>query len=488
MTNTATKTPFFLPYQTAWIKDGSRLKLMEKSRQIGLSWSSAYTNVRAAALAVQEIWVTSRDDIQARLYLEDCAKWAGILHSAAKNLGEQVIDEKTGAKAYVLEFANGSRIHSMSSNPDAQAGKRGSRVLDEFALHPDQRKLWSIAYPGITWGGTLSVISTHRGAQTLFAHLVQEAREGGNPKKISLHRVTLQDALDQGFLSKLKAKLPADDPIQDMDEAAYFDFIRSGCADEESFLQEYMCVPADENSAFITFDLLDGCTMQPTEQWETPRLDPRGEFYMGVDVGRKRDLTVIFILEKVGGQFITRRLIELDRCSFAEQAAAIDEYAALPWVRRVCIDATGIGMQLAEERKQKHGAKVEPVMFTNAVKADLAVTLHRAMEDRALRIPYDTKLSADLRKIRKETTSAGNVRYAGDRDENGHADRFWALALALHAGAQPAGVMHFGVLGPAQRVSRAVARTLQRTGAHLCGFAEARAEFERGVAAKKRKF
>ena len=51
----------------------------------------------------------------------------------------------------VLEFASGKRIHSMSSNPDAQAGKRGGRILDEFALHRDQRKMWAIAYPGITW-------------------------------------------------------------------------------------------------------------------------------------------------------------------------------------------------------------------------------------------------------------------------------------------------------------------------------------------------
>ena len=28
----------FLPYQNRWIKDTSRLKLMEKGRQIGLSW------------------------------------------------------------------------------------------------------------------------------------------------------------------------------------------------------------------------------------------------------------------------------------------------------------------------------------------------------------------------------------------------------------------------------------------------------------------
>ena len=36
---------FFLPYQAAWIKDRSRLKLYEKSRQIGISWASAYEDV-----------------------------------------------------------------------------------------------------------------------------------------------------------------------------------------------------------------------------------------------------------------------------------------------------------------------------------------------------------------------------------------------------------------------------------------------------------
>ena len=32
----------FLPFQSKWIKDESRIKLMEKSRQIGISWSTAY--------------------------------------------------------------------------------------------------------------------------------------------------------------------------------------------------------------------------------------------------------------------------------------------------------------------------------------------------------------------------------------------------------------------------------------------------------------
>ena len=72
-----------------------------------------------------------------------------------------VEDEKT----YVLGFANGVKINSMSSSPDAQAGKRGDRLLDEFALHKNPRKLYAIAYPGITWGGQLEMVSAHSAEQ-----------------------------------------------------------------------------------------------------------------------------------------------------------------------------------------------------------------------------------------------------------------------------------------------------------------------------------
>ena len=72
----------FLPFQSKWIKDNSRLKLMEKARQIGISWSTAYgTDERAAAQGARfDEWVSSRDDIQARLFIEDCKSWAARHH------------------------------------------------------------------------------------------------------------------------------------------------------------------------------------------------------------------------------------------------------------------------------------------------------------------------------------------------------------------------------------------------------------------------
>ena len=421
----------FLPYQARWIADESRLKLMEKSRQIGISWSTAYAAVARTGKegAKTDQWVSSRDDIQARLFLEDCKLFAQILDMAARDLGEVVLDQDKKHTAYVLNFDSGRRINSMSSNPDAQAGKRGGRILDEFALHPDPRKLWAIAYPGITWGGAMELISTHRGTGNFFNQLVREAKEGGNPKGISLHTVTLQTALDDGFLYKLQGSLPADDPRQDMDEAAYFDFVRSGCADEESFQQEYMCRPADDNAAFLEYDLIASAEYPEGTDWQTIQ---GGTLFAGVDIGRKKDLTVLWVFELLGDVLYTRHVECLQNMTKAEQ-----ERVLWPWFarcQRVCIDATGLGIGWTDDAQARFGTyKIEGVTFTQQVKEKLAYPVRARMEDRRMRIPMDGKIRADLRAVTKQVTMAGNIRFTAERTPDGHSDRFWALALGIHA-------------------------------------------------------
>lgn len=441
----ADQSATFLPYQSRWINDASRLKLGEKSRQIGWSWTSAYACVRRTGLqgAKNDQWVSSRDDLQARLFVEDCKLFAGVVQLAADDLGEVIVDQNQRQTAYVLQFANGRRIHSMSSNPDAQAGKRGGRVLDEFALHPDPRKLWSIAYPGITWGGALEVISTHRGSHNFFNQLVREIKENGNPKKISLHTVTLQDALEQGLLWKLQQKLSADDERQAMDEAAYFDFVRAGCADEESFQQEYMCRPADDDVAFLEYDLIAACEYPQGASWQ---LAEGRELYAGIDVGRKKDLTVLWVVERLGDVLYTRHVEAL-----RNMPKPLQEAILWPWIarcRRTCFDYTGLGIGWGDDAVHRFGAaRVENVTFTPKVKEALAYPVRGRMQDRTLRIPYDPNIRADLRSVTKQTTAAGNIRFTAERTPDGHADRFWALALAVHAASSPAAPIEFQSTG-----------------------------------------
>jgi phage FluMu gp28-like protein len=435
-----------LPYQAKWVKDESRLKLMEKSRQIGMTWATAYRLVSTTSLRTAKFddWVSSRDDLQARLLIQDCKNFAELLSIAADDLGERVVDKEKNS-AYVLRYANGHQTHSLSSNPDAQAGKRGRRILDEFALHPDPRKLWSIAYPGITWGGSMELISTHRGSANFFNELVQEIKHRGNPKKISLHTVRLDDALADGFLYKLQCKLPPEDARQAMDEGDYFNFIKAGCADPESFEQEFRCNPADDATAFLSYDLIASCEYPLNERWERTIEELAAlphDLFMGVDIGRKNDLTVFWIIARESDVRFTRHIVTLRNTPYSEQRAMLYDLLSLPNMRRAAMDDTGIGNQLAEEAHQKFQWKVEPYTFTLQSKADIAYPLRFAFEGRNIRIPNTPLIRSHLRAIRKEQTTGDKVKFSADSSPEGHADMFWALALAIHA-SKPVGTTFY---------------------------------------------
>ena len=90
----------FLPCQAKWIKDQSRMKIAEKARQIGFTWCSSYADMTGTARANNHIdtWITSRDALQAKLYIQDCLNWSHIYGLAAKAAGEQVLLDEGGKK------------------------------------------------------------------------------------------------------------------------------------------------------------------------------------------------------------------------------------------------------------------------------------------------------------------------------------------------------------------------------------------------------
>ena len=423
---------YFLPYQIAWILDAALLLIMEKSRQIGISYATAYRSVRLATAkgARLDVWVSSRDETQAKLFLEDCKAWANVLQIAASDLGAVVFDRAEGFSAYVLEFANGLRIYSLSSNPNALAGKRGHVVLDEFALHKDQRMLYRIAKPVTMWGGSLTIVSTHRGAQSVFNELIRDIREKGNPMGWSLHSVPIQKAVDQGLTERINEKTGGKESRED-----FLKRLHAECIDEEQWLQEYCCVPADDSSAFISYEMITACEEtgagQPLRDFDY-LLDCKNPLYVGVDVARKKDLFVIDVGEKIGDVVWDRLRVELQGKTFSEAEFELHRILTLPQVKRACLDATGMGMQLAERAKERFGWKVEEITFTGPVKEELAFGLKADFEDRRLRVVRDDKLRADLRGVKKEVTMSGNIRFVGE-SEDSHCDRFWAKALRQQA-------------------------------------------------------
>ncbi len=202
-----------------------------------------------------------------------------------------------------------------------------------------------------------------------------------------------------------------------------------------------------------------------------PRV-PSPEFHLGIDIGRHHDRTVFWLDEvqpakledrnskiahgvtnfefrissfdpsianhksQITNRSVARLVRTLAKMPFAEQLAFARELLSFlredgrPLVRRACIDATGMGAPLAEALAREFGHRVEPVVFTAAVKEDLAFRTKRRMEARLTLLPDTREIRRAFSAVKKIVTPSGNLRFDAERTEAGHADEFWAKALA----------------------------------------------------------
>lgn len=398
-------------YQKNWIADDSRFKIALKGRQTGFSFGVAL-EVVFDAIKRKTLWVLlSRGERQSKELMEKVQMHARAVGCVCNVLESDFVIDKSSYKMLELVLPNGSKIIALPANPDTARGFSGNVVLDEFAFHQDSRKIWTALYPTITRGYKIRVISTPNGKSGKFYDLWSA---GGRWSK---HKVDIYKAVADGL------------PIS-------IDELREGCDDEDDWLQEYCCEFLDEASAFLSYELLAGCENEDQTSILLPEFfKPSGDLFLGLDIGRKKDLSVIWLWEKLGDVFYTRAVQEMSKMKFRKQREILYSYLSLPNLRRACIDCTGIGANLAEDAQEDFGSfKVEQVTFTGASKEEMAVHMKNIFEDKQARIPIEKAIRNDLHSVKKLTTAAGNVRYDADRNENGHADRFWAAALGLHAG------------------------------------------------------
>ena len=157
--------------------------------------------------------------------------------------------------------------------------------------------------------------------------------------------------------------------------------------------------------------------------------------YIGIDIGRRHDLTAIAVLFLRGDTFYLGKLVTLRNTPFARQREIIN--SMMPHAARVCIDRTGLGEQLAEELVYEWGKHtVEPVSFTAETKMVIAAKLRQMFDDRTIRIAKDGDLRRDLMSVELELLPGKETpRLIASHSEQGHADRFWAVGLAARAAA-----------------------------------------------------
>jgi phage FluMu gp28-like protein len=195
--------PALLPYQQRWVADESPIKVIEKSRRVGLSWSEACASVLEAAKqnGRSTIYCSYNFDMTEN-FIKDCAFWAKHFQLAASAIEEVMLNNgDDDILTYQIRFASGYTIKALSGKPNNIRGKQARVVIDEAAFCQDLPELIKSAIALLMWGGQIRILSTHNGETNAFNQLVQqiEAKE----LDYSLHRVTLDDALADGLYKRI---------------------------------------------------------------------------------------------------------------------------------------------------------------------------------------------------------------------------------------------------------------------------------------------
>lgn len=432
----------FLPYQKAWIKDKSRFKIGKMTRRGGKTFATCGECVddciQAEIEGRRDRWtILSRSENTAKEAIEEAVKpmtkayyevYGALAKKGKPEFSEEdfkvpahkrevvqngavhMVDvEEATYKAQEVRFPGGSRITAISASPDAARGFGGNLILDEFAFHADSRRIWASAFPVIIRNNNkLRVISTPNGKGNKFHELMTTVDNGW-----SKHEIDIYEAVRQGL---------------DVDPEE----LRLALNDQDAWDQEFLLKWMDAASAWLTYDLISSCEARLAGH---PALYGGGPCFVGVDIAARNDLFVIWVLELVGGHLVTREIIAEKRITFARQDELLADVFRRYHVVRCAMDQTGMGEKPVEDAKRNHGeSRVEGVLFSAPVKLDLASGLKDGMEDRRVLIPEgQPELRADLHAIKSTTGTSGVRRLVADGNTDGHADRFWAAALAVAA-------------------------------------------------------
>lgn len=455
-----------LPYQKKWLEDTAQVKVVEKSRRIGLTWAQALDDVLKAATSGREgmdvLYISFNQDMT-REYIDTCADWARKLQIVTGKVNEDIFrdgDERE-IKAFRIDFASGHKILALSNRPSNLRGKQGRVIIDEAAFVEDLPELLKAALALLMWGGQVIVISTHNGADNPFNELVQDVRAGRLP--YSIHRITLDDALDGGLYRRI-CRVTKKEWTPEVEKAWRADLIKTygDGADEELF-----CIPRQSSGAYLTTTMIEACMgeipvltwMPPAEDfvdwplpvaetytrgWIADRLEPllaalpkdRAHF-CGVDFGRSGDLSVFWpATEEKDLRLAPPFVLELRNCPHRTQQqilfAVLD---ALPRFSGVSLDARGNGSALAESVRQQYGPElVREVMISESWYRETMPLLKAGIEDKTLIIPKDSDILSDFRSLRV-VKGVARVPEQRTRDKTGgrHGDSAVACAMMLDA-------------------------------------------------------
>jgi phage FluMu gp28-like protein len=418
-----------LEYQFAWAKDESRFKDALQSRQSGKDFASECEAAEDCNRRPKTEWmIAAPSERQALDSLEQGKTWAQAFDLVVADYKEarEGSNSQTLLKSAEIIFSNGSRMRAVPGKPETVRGRSANILATEVDFFESPMDTWRALLPSITnplRGGEKKVrlISTPNGMGGLMYKIrTQESKR----MKWSHHLTTIYHAVLMG--------LPVD--IEELKEAF---------ADPDGWAQEFCCQFLDAASVLLPYELLalaesaEGTESIEPEYWRTVSPFPVD---LGIDFGRKKDLTVCWAEECVADLQISKEVLCLEKMPTPNQIDVLRP--RIQKARRVCLDYTGPGVGMGDYLVKEFGewnpdqnlyGKIELVTFGNTVKVDVFGKLRMAYERRQKRIPVNVTIREDLHSIYRCVTPNGNVTFRAPHSEDGHADRASAQALCTRA-------------------------------------------------------
>jgi phage FluMu gp28-like protein len=309
--------------------------------------------------------------------------------------------------------------------PDTVRGYSANVLLTEFAFFEQPDATWRAILPSITnplRGGVKKVrlITTPNGIGnkaydlwvTNFRFGERNVAAGSSPSW-SCHFVDIYKAVEQ--------KLPVN-----------LEELRAALNDPEGWAQEFECQFLDTQTTLLSYELIASCESAeataavPPEYWlrsaaGAPLL------VMGIDFGRRRDLTVAWSNAQLGDVGQTVEVLELEKMSTPAQIDLLRP--RLQQARRVCLDYTGPGIGLGDYLVKEFGewapvrhmfGKIELCSFTAALKVEIFSKLRMAFEKRTVRVPVSRLIREDLHSVNRVSGAGGQISYRAPHNADGH--------------------------------------------------------------------
>jgi phage FluMu gp28-like protein len=464
----------FRPFQQPVFEDReSGVLLLHWSRQIGKSFTlAAWAVDRLLTRPGRLVTVLSNSRDNGNEFVAKCAEVCNLLGVVfeSQDQSPDVTYDNMRMEVRVTVKGKTGRIKVLAANPRTARGFSGDLILDEFAFHENSNAIWEAAEPILSSNPDFvcRIASTGNGKHNMFYRMCSggQSRNDGvvfqSAAGFKVSRVSRSEAWKMG----VKVYDPNTRQPITPEQA------RNKALDKRAYDQNYECQFADENMCLLTHELIqqaerDGIPID--EQAWSPVSMARlwraeGELFFGLDVGRHRDMSFLPVLERIGQSKRIIAALRMQGLRLPTQQVQLDLICALPKFRSGCVDMTGIGLGLCEYAQEKWGdyrvrgvnfSSTEPISDkiraegrkteTAKVTEIMATDLLSCFEDRSieLHIELDSDARDDLRKPEKITSPGGRVSIAATRNEAGHADHFWGLALAVRAAQSSGGPFAF---------------------------------------------